>query len=70
MRKSTKQIFAHKFFAPLNWQYLYEKRNQGPMIPKCGTAFDMSNFDEYEDKRVKGVKGNLTQAEQDKFKAF
>ena len=40
------------------------------MIPKCGNAFDMSNFDEYEDQRVKGVKGDLTQAEQDTFQGF
>uniref|UniRef100_A0A915I086 G protein-coupled receptor kinase n=1 Tax=Romanomermis culicivorax TaxID=13658 RepID=A0A915I086_ROMCU len=64
------EVKSHPFFRDMDWQQVFLRRLQPPLIPPRGEvnaadAFDIGNFDEDD---VKGIK--LTEADNDLYKNF
>ncbi|KAI4104061.1 MAG: hypothetical protein L6R37_003467 [Teloschistes peruensis] len=41
------RVKSHPFFASVDWEALYYRRQKGPIIPTLRHAADASNFDDY-----------------------
>ena len=46
-QSGTALVKAHPFFKSIDWDALYHRKIQGPIIPKVKHAADSSNFDNY-----------------------
>lgn len=49
----TKSVKDHEWFACVNWDELYMKRMDGPIVPKVLSEDDSGNFDDYPDEDLK-----------------
>ena len=47
-QSGTALVKAHQFFKTVDWEALYHRKVQGPIIPKVKNAADSSNFDNYD----------------------
>ena len=45
-------VKAHKWFERIDWDALYHRRMQGPIVPHLRGADDTRNFDEYDAEPV------------------
>lgn len=41
-------VKSHEWFADVNWEDVYYRRMQGPIVPHLRGPLDTRNFDEYE----------------------
>ena len=41
-------VKAHPFFASIDWDALYQRKMQGPIVPTLRCPTDSSNFGEYD----------------------
>ena len=41
-------VKAHAWFSTIDWDALYYRKGQGPIVPHLRGAADTRNFDEYE----------------------
>ena len=44
----TALVKAHPFFAEIDWDAVYHRKNKGPILPRVKHAADCSNFDNYD----------------------
>ncbi|KAI9889579.1 MAG: serine/threonine protein kinase, AGC [Vezdaea aestivalis] len=44
----SQKLKSHPFFNGINWDMIYNRKIQGPIIPQLSSAADTSHFDEYE----------------------
>lgn len=71
MKRGTSQIYKHVFYKDVKWDELYQQSSPALFIPpSSGDAFDMSNFDEYEDEDVHNVICEVNEDEQSLFASF
>jgi serine/threonine protein kinase len=49
LKKGSRDVTAHAFFAKYDWGALTRKELKAPYIPKISSPTDTSNFDDYED---------------------
>lgn len=47
IRGGTKRVKEHLFFKGINWDNLYHRRIQGPILPRVDHPADAGNFEEY-----------------------
>ncbi|KAL7647783.1 UNVERIFIED_CONTAM: hypothetical protein RMT77_001392 [Armadillidium vulgare] len=47
MKNGVEDVKRHRFFKTLNWDDVYHKRIQPPIVPKVSFEGDTRNFDEY-----------------------
>ncbi|NJS14001.1 MAG: hypothetical protein HC788_04535 [Sphingopyxis sp.] len=58
-----KDIKYHKWFTPINWIAVYEKRIRAPHIPKA----DKDHYEKYDEKPIHNASTDLFVAEFESF---
>jgi protein kinase X len=56
MKGKAKDIKNHVWFDDINWQDVYERRSEPPILPKVDYEGDSGNFDEYDEIELKNIK--------------
>ena len=54
IKGGAQTVRAHPWFRDINWDDLYHRRHQGPIVPHLRGPADTRNFDEYPDEEKQG----------------
>ncbi|XP_076371345.1 cAMP-dependent protein kinase catalytic subunit 1-like isoform X4 [Tachypleus tridentatus] len=53
LKNGVNDIKNHKWFVTLDWIAIFQKKVEAPFHPKCKGPLDTSNFDEYEEEKLR-----------------
>ena len=53
LNNGVNDIKNHRWFQTTDWIAIYQKKVKAPFIPKCKSAGDTSNFDDYEEETLR-----------------
>jgi hypothetical protein len=53
LKDGAGDIKKHRWFRPVDWDMILQRRADAPFRPKCSSPGDASNFDTYEEVAIK-----------------